>query len=67
MCSLFVVVENTMVDRAFECGWLIDANGKHVLMMKFRATNGFGGPTIGMARAILDGNSCRVKIDQIEG
>ena len=45
----------------------IDANGKHVLMMKFRATNGFGGPTIGMARAILDGNSCRVKIDQIEG
>ena len=45
----------------------IDAVGKHVLMMKFRATNGFGGPTIGMARAILDGRSCRVKIDQIEG
>lgn len=44
-----------------------DAGGKHILMMKFRATNGFGGPTIGMARAILDGSSCRVKIDQIEG
>lgn len=45
----------------------IDVDGKHVLMMKFRATNGFGGPTVGMARATLDGKSCRVKIDQIEG
>lgn len=43
-----------------------DGTGHNVLMMKFRARNGFGGMNVGMAKATVDNVTCRATIEQIE-
>jgi hypothetical protein len=44
----------------------VDATGHNVLMMKFRARNGFGGMNVGMAKASIDNSTCNATIEQIE-
>jgi hypothetical protein len=44
----------------------IDENGKHLLVMKYRAANGFGGLSIGNAIASVDNASCKATIISIE-
>ena len=40
----------------------IDDNGKHALMMRYRAKNGFGALTLGHVRAEIDNQTCSFKI-----
>jgi len=44
----------------------VDKNGKHSLVMKYRAANGFGGMSVGQAEAIIDNDSCQATISLIE-
>jgi hypothetical protein len=39
-----------------------DAMGKHNLIMKYRAENGFGGMNVGYVKATVDNASCSFKI-----
>lgn len=40
----------------------VDENGKHALMMRYRARNGFGGMTQGHVQAEVDNRTCTHKI-----
>ena len=44
----------------------VDKNGKHLLSMKYRAANGFGGMSIGQAEAIIDNGTCQAAITSIQ-
>ncbi len=43
----------------------MDVEGKHVLIMQFRAENGFGGKNVGFAKGILDGRTCVARVEQV--
>lgn len=40
----------------------VDDNGKHTLIMRYRAKNGFGGMTQGYAQAEIDNSTCSHKL-----
>lgn len=40
----------------------VDDNGKHELMMRYRAKNGFGGMALGHVKAEVDNQTCGFKI-----
>jgi len=40
----------------------VNEKGNHVLYMKYRAKNGFGGMNVGTAMAIVDNSSCEASI-----
>ncbi|WP_339635258.1 hypothetical protein [uncultured Sneathiella sp.] len=44
----------------------VNENGVHSLTMKYRARNGFGGMSIGMARAIIQNDDCSAVILSVE-
>lgn len=44
----------------------VNDKGTHRLAMKYRATNGFGGLTVGSATAIVDNESCQATITSME-
>lgn len=44
----------------------IDEKGNHVLYMKYRAKNGFGGMNVATAKAVIDNSSCKATILSIE-
>jgi hypothetical protein len=44
----------------------VDQNGEHVLAMEYRAANGFGGLTIGIATAVIDNATCQATITSLE-
>ena len=41
-------------------------NGKHQLRMMYRAANGYGGMSVGVAKAVIDHESCEASILSIE-
>lgn len=44
----------------------VNQDGKHRLMMSYRAANAFGGKTVGNAIAIVDNSSCEATVTSIE-
>jgi hypothetical protein len=44
----------------------VNDKGTHQLFMTYRATNGFGGLTVGSATATVDNESCRATITSME-
>ncbi|MCG3744583.1 hypothetical protein ACXHPE_17315 [Vibrio cincinnatiensis] len=44
----------------------VSDKGTHQLVMKYRAKNGFGGMTVGVATATIDNASCKATITSIE-
>ena len=44
----------------------VNETGTHVLIMKYRAANGFGGMTIGTATATVDNSTCNATITSLE-
>lgn len=44
----------------------VDGNGKNSISMTFRARNGFGGMTSGLAMAEMVNNTCEVKVTSID-
>lgn len=44
----------------------VNASGEHELFMEYRARNGFGGITVGMARATINNSSCQARLLAVE-
>ena len=44
----------------------VNASGKHGLIMKYRARNGFGGLNVGQAAAIVDNKTCNATLQAID-
>ena len=44
----------------------VDENGRHTLVMKYRARNGFGGMTVGVALANYNNSDCSATITSIQ-
>ena len=44
----------------------VDSEGRNILIMKFRAENGFGGMNVGLAYATMNNGTCSVIVQRIE-
>jgi len=44
----------------------VNSNGQHRLTMKYRAKNGFGGMTVGVAVATIRNSDCFATIDSVQ-
>jgi hypothetical protein len=40
--------------------------GKNMIMMEFRAQNGFGGMNVGYAKGTMSNATCNVSVEQID-